>query len=65
MITTKFYCDKCNEEIDKEEGEHYGYETDYAKTEIVILTCQNCNVKYKYWTNGSFYCEYEGVGFEE
>lgn len=57
MIQTKFYCDECNTEIDINDGVHIGNETDYAKTEIVLLTCPKCGVEYSYWMDGSNYFE--------
>ena len=57
-IEINFECDECFNDIDIDSREHYCYETDYAKTEILILTCQNCGAKYLYWTDGSHYFDY-------
>jgi len=54
----KLYCDNCGEDIDTDNGVLHGYETDYAQTEIVILTC-SCGKKYLFWTDFSSYYDYE------
>ena len=51
MIEIKVYCD-CGKELDIDEGVHFGHETDYAQTEILLLKC-SCGNKYSYWTDGS------------